>query len=136
MNHERITLQDTVITAITKLSEGNPGAVRVCSELFKEGATVDPDAFGGGLSPLLALDTHAIYGSHIWLLYKDVCKQNLTHVVAVLRAVQLGLFAESKLKHGIQNGGEGVDCPALFDAVCNRLPNFAKANALDATEIA
>lgn len=135
MNHERITLQDTAITAITKLSEGNPGALRVCSELFKEGAAIDPDAFGGGLSPLLALDTHAIYGSRIWMLYKDVCKQNLTHVVAVLRAVQLGLFTESALKNGINNYGEGVDCVALFDAVCNRLPNFAKANALDATEI-
>lgn len=132
MANERITLQDTAMSAMIKLVDDNPGAVRVCTEMFNQGARIDPDAFGGGLSGLLSLDTHGIYGSDIWALYKDVCRENLTHMIACLRAVQLGLFPESKPKHAIQNRGEGVDPVALFDAVCERLPNFAKANALDA----
>ena len=135
MNKERITLQDTALSAIVKLVEGNPGAARVCTELYKTAAGIDPDAFGGGLAPLLMLDTLGIYGSDIWGLYRDVCRDSLVHMVAALRAVQLGILAESKLKHAIQNRGEGVDPVALFDAVCQRLPNFEKANALEANTL-
>lgn len=133
--NERINFSDTAISAITKLAEGNPGALHVCAELLREGATIDPDAFGGGLSGLLSLDTHTIYGADIWMLFKDVCHQNLVHMVAVLRAVQLGILPASKLKHAIQNRGEGVDVQAAFDAVCERLPNFKVANALESAEV-
>lgn len=133
--NQRIQVTDTLTDVAVKLSGGNPGAVRVCADLIRQGAQIDPDAFGGGLSSLLSLDKHAVYGADIWMLYKDVCKENLTHMVAALRAVQLGLFSESHLKHAIQNRGEGLDPIALFDAVCERLPNFAKANALEAAEI-
>ena len=118
-----------------KLAEGNPGALRVCLELLQKGAEIDPDAFGGGLSNLLSLDTHAVYGADIWMLYKDVCGESYPKMVGVLRAVQLGIESESKLKHAIQNRGEGIDVAALFDAVCEKLPNFAKANALEAETV-
>ena len=137
MNHNtRLRLTDTAQTAIAKLSDGNPGALRVCCELFQQGAEIDPDAFGGGLSNLLSLDTHGIYGPDIWMLYKDVCASSLPKMVGVLRAVQLGIESESKLKHAIQSYGEGIDVDALFQAVCARLPNFANANALEAAEVA
>jgi len=135
MANERITLQDTAMSAIMKISEGNPGALSVCAEMFKQGPRIDPDAFGGGLSGLLSLDTHGIYGGDIWLLYKDVCKQNLVHMIAALRAVQLGLLPISTLKNAMQSRGEGVDPVAVFDLVCERLPNFKAANALDATVV-
>lgn len=136
MNHERIKLTDTALDAIVKLAEGDPGAGVVCGQLLKQGAEIDPDAAMEGLTNLLALDTHAIYGCDIWMLYKDVCKENLAHVVGLLRAAQLGILTEGALKHAIQNRGDGIDVARTFQDVCDRLPNFAKANALEATELA
>lgn len=135
MGHERITLQDTPMSAIIKLADGNPGAIGVCTELFKEGARIDPDAFGGGIAPLISLDSRGIYGSDIWCLYKYVCRESIVHVIAVLRAVQLGLFADFQLQHAIGNRGDGCDPAMLFDAACERLPNFKAANALEADAI-
>lgn len=131
----RIQLTDTAQDAIVKLSGGNPGALSVCCQIFKECAQIDPQAFGGGLSGLLNLDSYGIYGADIWMLYKDVCRQNLPKMIGVLRAVQLGIESESILKHAIQNRGEGIDVNELFDAVCKRLPAFAAANVLEADTI-
>lgn len=128
----RIELTDTPLSAIAKLCDGNPGALTVCCELFKQGAEIDPNAFGGGLSALLSLDSYGIYGPDIWMLFKDVCGQSIPHTIGMLRAVQLGILPESTLKHAIQNRGNGLDVAATFKAVCERLPDFANANALTA----
>lgn len=135
MPNERLQLTDTPQSAIVKLSDGNPGALTVCCEMFKQGAHIDPQAFAGELSGLLTLDSNNIYGADIWMLYKDVCKENLPKMIAVLRAVQLGIESASKLNHAIQNRGDGINVDELFEAVCARLPEFAKANALEANTI-
>lgn len=133
--NKRLTLDDTPQTAIVKLAGGNPGATIVCAELFKRGPDIDPDNFMGGFGQLVNLDSFGIYSADIWMLYKDVCKQNIVHVVAVLRAVQMGLLTREALHHAIQNRGQGVDVADVFKQVCQRLPNFDDANALEATEI-
>lgn len=133
--NERLQLTDSIQDAIVKLSEGNPGVVSVCSQLYREGPRIDPDAAFGGLAPLMSLDTLNIYGADIWMLFKDVCKQNLVHTIAVLQAVQLGFLNSKTLKDAIQGRGRGVDVEATFAAVCQRLPNFEKANALEAAEV-
>jgi hypothetical protein len=61
-----------------------------------------------------------------WILFKDVCKENTTHALACLRALQLGLLNDSDLDHAIDNYGERVDTAAVLEAVQKRLPNFAK----------
>lgn len=94
---ERIKLHDSMMDIMVKLSEGNPGALHVCMRLLKEGAAIDPLAFAGGLSNLLSLDTNGIYGSRIWVLYKDICGENLANMVALLRAHQLGMVRKSEL---------------------------------------
>lgn len=132
---ERLEINDTLMSAVTKLSEGNPGALSICLRLFKEGPEIDNDALLGGFAGLMALDSHGIYGADIWMLFKDVCRENLVHTVAVLRAAQLGLLPEWELKNAIHNRGAGVDVQAVFDAVCERLPNFKAANALEAAEV-
>lgn len=120
----RIELTDSTITATTKLSEGNPGAVTVCIKLLKEGGEIDPDNLLGGLGCLLSLDSHAIYGASIWMLYKDVCGEDTVKVVALLRAVQLGILEEDKLIYAIGNYGEGIDVDNLYTLVKERLPTF------------
>jgi len=121
----RIQLEDTPISAMIKMVEGNPGAIRVCAELFEQSSKIDPDAALEGMVPIFTLDTHGIYGSRIWMLYKDVCKGNLTKVIAVLRAVQLGLISERTLLHAIDNYGEGLDINDAHRRVKEKLPKFA-----------
>jgi hypothetical protein len=135
MEHERITLDDNAMSAMVKLADGNPGALRVVMELFTKGPQIDPDAALGGFANLFSLDTHGIYGSHIWQLYKDVCDQNLTRVVGLFRAVQLGFLSERDLKSWLNIPPAVSDIDKLVDQVRARLPAFgqpAKASQLAA----
>jgi hypothetical protein len=65
-----ITLQDTPETAITKMAEGNPGAISVMSMLLKK---FNED----GLFAIIRLDDMQIRGWKIWVGFKDYCKQDL-----------------------------------------------------------
>lgn len=122
----RITLKDTPISSMTKLSEGNPGAATVLVQLYAQAGAIDPQDFMGGLGSVLALDSHAIYGSRIWMFFKDVCGEDITKVVVCLRAVQLGIISEETLAHAIDNRGDGVDVDELHDKVCAQLIEFKK----------
>jgi hypothetical protein len=117
---ERIGLQDTGMDMMLKMSDGNPGAVTVLCQMLEQGGKIDPDCFAGGFGAILSLDSYGIYGSRIWMLYKDVCGENITTTLAVLRACQLGFVTESKINHAIDNYGEGIDVSALVAAVKER----------------
>jgi len=124
MGRERIELTDSVMDIVVKMSEGNPGAVTVLARMMKEGGSIDPQSFAGGIGAILALDTHGIYGHRIWALYKDVCGENLVSTIAVLRACQLGQLRESDMLHAIDNRGHGIDVAALVSTVRSVLPDF------------
>jgi hypothetical protein len=125
---ERIGLKDTAISAITKLSEGNPGAATVLVQLYKENAKIDPDSALGAISCMLALDSLGIYGTDIYVFYSDICQKNLVHMVAVLRACQLGLFSRDVLKDACHrqdySGRKMVPVEELYERVKIELPNF------------
>ena len=79
---ERIKATDTARDVFLKLSEEtpnggafNPGGLNVCMQIMEKGAKIDPDC-PFPLLALLSFDTLGIYGSRIWMLYKDVCKQD------------------------------------------------------------
>lgn len=126
----RITLEDSPLSAIMKLAEGNPGAIIVMTEIIKHGEQVDPDAILGSMAHILSLDTRKIYGSRIWMLYKDVCKENLVHMLAVLRAVQLGELSEEDLNNAIDNYGKGIDINDIMAIVQARIPAFGKNDCI------
>ena len=125
--NSRIQLNDSVISACMKMSGGNPGALTVVAQMIKSGGDIDPDGFMGGFGAILSLDTHRIYESRIWMLFKDVCGQDLRVMIAILRAVQLGFLRESLLHTAIDNYGQGIDVAALVVEVEERLPNFQRA---------
>lgn len=127
MGKARIQLTDTAMSAAMKMSDGNPGALTVLARMFKEGAEIDPDDAMGAIGNMLSLDTLGIYGPRIWMLYKDVCGEDLRVTCAILRANQLGFLRESDLNRAIDNYGEGIDVPDLVAKVENRLPNFKRA---------
>lgn len=123
----KIKLSDTMMDILMKLSEGNPGAVTVLVNLAKEGDQIDPDAFSGHLGVMLDLDTLGIYGSGIWVVYKDICRCSMKHFIAIFRARQLGLLSENDIKTAIQtNTPSLIDADKTLQAVQQQLPNFAK----------
>lgn len=123
----RIELHDTIQDMVIKMSEGNPGALRVCMDVIQKGKLIDSDSALGGLGVLLQLDSYGIYGHRIWMLYKDVCEENLVMMVSILRAAQFGFVNKDCLNHAIDNYGDGVDVDVLYGQVKERLPKFASA---------
>jgi len=123
----RIGRDDSPVDIILKLSDGNDGALVVCTDLFQHGAKIGVDAALKSLAPLLALDAANIYASRIWMLYKNVCGEDLTKMSAVLRASQLGFLSAGDLNHAIDNYGEGIDVDNLELQVRARLPHFGMA---------
>lgn len=123
-DNTRITLDDNMQGAVIKLSDGNPGAVNVLMQLLTTEEVIDPDSVLGPLGTILHLDSHGIYGSRIWMLYKDVCGENLNILVGICRAVQLGILGDSKLDHAIDNNGCGVNIEETMRAVKEQLPDF------------
>jgi hypothetical protein len=114
--------------AIMKLTEGNPGALTAIVQMVKRHASIDPDAALGWIGTALSLDDANIRGSRIWLLYKDVCGQDMTNMLAVLRANQLGYLTRDELLRAI-NGDKKLDVADLLRQVMERLPDFAKETA-------
>jgi hypothetical protein len=124
MKKERISLNDGILDIMMKMSDGNPGAITVLTRMVKEGGAIDPVNVFGGYSGILSLDTHGIYGSRIWMLYKDVCGEDLVKTLGVLRACQLGFASESAINHAIDNYGQGLDVANLVQKVKEQLPEF------------
>lgn len=87
---QKISVNMTLTEAMTIMSEGNPGAMCVMSSMIEHVPTIDPQC----PHPILAigvLDACGIYGSDIWVLYKDICGESIVNMLAVLRHKQLGL---------------------------------------------
>lgn len=125
--NERITdISMSALDCVMAISGGNPGAVRVCIAILQRGAEIDPDSALGAVGGLLALDTHHIYESRVWQLFKDVCRESLTDTLGILRAVQLGFLSEQTLNHAIDSDRAVVDVAAELARVRDALPRFGE----------
>lgn len=78
----RITLEDSFLEAMTKMSDGNPGALTVLMEMCKD----DPVE---GLMTILHLDSQHIYGSQIWIQYKDVYNYDIAKFIEDTKSYKL-----------------------------------------------
>ena len=88
---------------MTNLAQGNFGAMNVLSRI--------------GVEATALLETYRIYGCRIWMLYKDVCREDIANTQAVLRATQLGIVSEQQLNTAIDNRGAVLDVPATVQQV-------------------
>ena len=116
----------SMMQVISVLSEGNPGALTVLTRMIAEGATIDPQSALKRLSGPLALDEYGIYGPRIWMLYKDVCGENLATTLAMLRAVQLGFLPKSLLDAVIDTPPGAPVVEQLVAQLNEFLPEFAR----------
>ncbi|MFH6945136.1 hypothetical protein [Flavobacterium sp. FlaQc-50] len=123
----RIQSKDTMPDVLAKMSDGNFGAVDALMKLLASDH-VDPDNYFGGLGVILTLDTWQIYGTDIYVLYSDICDKDIVKMIAVLRATQMGLFAESLLKDACSrqdySGRDIVPVNELYEKVKQKLPKF------------
>ena len=77
----RIELTDSTVSALTKMSDGNPGAASAMVEIIQKGGKIDPDSAMGGLGAILSLDTHRIYGTDIYVLFSDICDKDVAKML-------------------------------------------------------
>ena len=107
------------------VSDGNPGAINVIVESLKHGEAIDPDNGFKAWGFVLNLDGLGIYASRVWMLYKDVCRENLAHAIGIARSVQLGIVTVDELNEAI-DGKRKLDVEATLEKVCEQLPRFNK----------
>jgi hypothetical protein len=112
---------------IYKLSDGLPGAIRVLMEIMHETESIDPDNMLGPVGVLCYLDSLGIYGSRIWMLYKDVCGQDLVKTLAMIRACQLGIISADALDLAI-DGQHNLDADTVLAQVREQLPEFGNGS--------
>jgi hypothetical protein len=112
----RIKLEDTFMDVMMKMSEGNPGAIYVMAQMLKYGRFIDPTP--EPVLKIMHLDGMGIYGSQIWVLYKDICGESLVNLLALLRYRQLGFISDERLFD------KGHDFETIKAAVKERVPNF------------
>jgi len=122
----RINLNDSLMDSLIKISDGNPGALRVSSDILKQGGDIDPRHVLGGMGHVLMLDEYGIYGSDIWGMYQYVCGGNLSKMVGLIRAAQLNVTNVASLREAISKeqpvGGTNDTQDAILRAVVERLP--------------
>lgn len=128
MRATRIALNDSVKDIIIKMSDMNPGAIGVMMNIISDTESIDPDCLMGGIGVIMMLDNNQIYGSDIYVLHSDICGRNLSRMLAVLRAVQLGLFSGETLRDAASrqdySGKKMVPVEEIALKVKERLPNF------------
>jgi hypothetical protein len=130
----RINLADSTMSAVLKMSDGNPGAMNVIMEMLQpESNKIDPDSVMGGMMKLLSLDTLGIYGSDIYVLHSDICGRDMSKTFAVIRAHQLGFLNGTILKDACSrqdySGRKMIDVESLCKQVKEKLPNFVLSEA-------
>ena len=119
-------------SVIAKMVEGNFGAMNACMCLLKEGEKIAPQSVMGGFGNILDLDREGIYGTDIYVFWSDICEKNTAKMIAVLRAVQLGLFSGRVLADACHrqdySGREMVPVDELYSKVKEQLEMFDRNN--------
>lgn len=127
----RIELTDGAMDIVSKMSDGNPGAIMAMCELIKESAAIDPQCVWEGLGPLISLDSREIYGTDIYILFNDKCKRDVRKMCIMLRACQLGHISQAeivRLSKDQKRAFEVTDeqWQSWDDFVCGKLEEFQK----------
>lgn len=75
---------DTLMSAIIKLCDGNPGAAIVCASVVKHSEF--------GMMDLLHMDDMGLKGSAIWVGYKYYCGEDIAKFVEAVRSRDLEMI--------------------------------------------
>lgn len=114
----------TTIQIATAMADGNIGALTTVIAIIRNAGTIDPDDPLGGLGTLLHMDILGIHGEKVWILFKYACGQDLSKMVGVVRACQLGYVTPEMLDAALAST---LDVDGLVAKVKERLPRFGVA---------
>jgi len=92
----KLTPQDTTMDLMLKMSEGNPGALMACMELFKLGTP--------GVVALINLDDIGLYGEKLYMLWNDCCGRDAEKVVKVVKARNFGKLSDKDILDRVSGG--------------------------------
>lgn len=120
----RIKLQDSMEDMLKKMASGNPGALSVLLKIIEETPKVDPQNAMGSITPILMLDTLDIYEGRIWLLYKDVCGEDIVKTLACIRGCQLNIITDQQLADAVDGKETTLDPSDVLKKVKERLRDF------------
>ena len=80
LNDLNMSTQDIVMA----LAEGNPGAINVLMQIMTLSMTERSQDI---LASLLTIDREELYGSKLWVLYKDQCGEDIEATIQALKAM-------------------------------------------------
>lgn len=93
----RITLYDNTMEIVTKMSDGNPGAINfIMSTIMEDNMNL--------IEVILPLDTLGIYGSKIYMLWNDACYRDLSKVKKVLEAWRTSKLTKEAIHENLNRG--------------------------------
>ena len=127
--HERIQFTDSWADICVKLCDGNCGALDACAMLLERGDRFNMASPLGLLQAFLALDSAAIFGPKLWLLWNDLCGRDTLKMLAACRALDAGLLSATRLHleiEDVKRGKGAIDHAALLDQLRKRWPDFGR----------
>lgn len=129
----RLGLHDTKMSALVKMSDGNPGAAVAITEIMTQHSSIDPQSALGGLGVLLSFDDMGIYGTDIYVLYSDKCGRDVRKLLMLMRSHQLGFISSSKIIEMAKDQMRKIDLTEeeyadLDKKVCKQLEEFKRAS--------
>lgn len=99
----KLEMKDTGMDIVTKMSEGNPGALTVIMK-FMNGDGIDIIKY------ILPLDTLEIYGSRLYMLWNDCCQRDDDKLKRVIDAYKFGKLSKESIIESIGWGrGTNID---------------------------
>jgi hypothetical protein len=138
--NKRIRHWDGLSETVSRLADGDAGVIRILESVTEAGPKVDPKTqvsrAPAGVRgsddprqlPLVALDEAGIYGKDIEGLYQ-ICGRHPGRMVAVLRALPLGLIDAPALKAALKPVGilraGGLDVDGITKQVESSVPEFS-----------
>jgi hypothetical protein len=127
----KIQINDSQMDVIVKMANGNPGCLSFIIGLLSNHDKIDPQAMLGGMGVLMIFDDMGLYGTDIYVLYKDKCGEDIRKVVMLLRAAQLGFYPRSKIIEMAKDQMRKIcitkeELDSLDQKVCEKLEQFMK----------
>ena len=106
-----------------ELVGSNPGSLVLLCSIKKE---YDAKGCSDGCfeKVLSTLKKNQIHGHKIWILFKEVCKENKDKFFTIINAINLGFVTLNQVSFAIDNHGEGIDFSAVEQTVLPVLPHI------------
>lgn len=101
-NMGKVTLNDTFVSILEKISEGNPGALTCLMEMIKKQDWYFPDT--EVMVYILHLDDLGLYGPELYMLWNDCCGRDLNVMETVLRNYQCGKLLGAEIRANLSKG--------------------------------